>query len=147
MAVVAQNQAPSTIIYLDVNSTFGESGLQILVTNLEAINNQLFNLFSTRIGSADYEPELGSLLDNFLFEQNTQSPTWDTMRMNLYNAVNRWMSDRISVNPNSFRIVPDLPNQVVYVTVSYVYLQLGIQVNATVALPVAGSGLRAASLS
>lgn len=147
MAVIAQPQSQQVIIYLDVNSSYGSSSMDLLVSNIAAINNQLFNLFSTSIGSADYEPLLGSLIDNFLFEQNTLSPTWQAMKANLWTAVHQWMSSRIYVDQNSFVLKADQKNRIVYVSLTYTYLQLGVTVNATIAVPVAAAGLSSASLS
>jgi phage baseplate assembly protein W len=135
MASVAQGQGRIKIIYLDVNTAYGSNNMSILVANVNAINNQLFNLFMTMVGSADYEPTLGANLANYLFDPNAQN-TWTALQLVLYNAVNQWMSSRIQVNTNSFIVQPDTINRIVYMTVSYSYLLLGISITTTMAIPI-----------
>lgn len=138
MAVIAQNQLPVNIVYLDVNTAFGQSDFGILVSNINAINNQLLNLFSSLIGEVDYEPTFGTRLDNYVFDPN-DSNTWGELKIDFWNAINVWMNSRIYVNPDSFIFKPDLPNRIVYVSLTYSYRQLGVTVTATLAVPIATS--------
>lgn len=142
MAVIAQSQLPVNIVYLDVNTVFGQSEYGILVANINAINNQLLNLFSSMLGEVDYEPTFGASLDNYVFDPN-DTQTWAELRTDFWNAINVWMASRIYVNPNSFIFKPDMPNRIVYVSLSYTYLQLGVTVTATLAVPVATSSIPA----
>jgi hypothetical protein len=135
MARTAQNQQRVNIVYLDVNTTYGNTTRAILVANINAINNQLFNLFSSMIGEVDYEPTLGAGPDRSLFDPNDPQSV-KKLQMHLYNPVNQWLSTRILVSPNSFIVTQDTLNQRVFITVKYQYLLTGVTVTTTMALPI-----------
>ena len=126
---VSQKLQFASAVYVDINTNYGnQKGLSgILVTDIDAINNEMFNLLSTAMGDADYEPTLYGLLDVYLFEQNSQE-TLDQIYDLLQSVLMRWLSQRIYVTPNSFIAKIDNPNRLVNLTVTYTYLRLNVSV-------------------
>lgn len=126
---VSQKLQFASAVYVDINTNYGnQKGLSgILVTDIDAINNEMFNLLSTAMGDADYEPTLYGLLDVYLFEQNSQE-TLDQIYDLLQSVLMRWLSQRIYVTPNSFIATIDKPNRLVNLTVTYTYLRLNVSV-------------------
>lgn len=131
--MVAPRLSPVSFIYLDVNSD-PQSVNEILVSDIDAINTQIYNLFVTTVGEADFEPTLGSAMDNYLFDPNAQS-IWDNMQFVLYRAFNTWMRERIKITPNDVVVRPNTEGRTVRLQVTYEYLQLGVRVQATMARP------------
>jgi phage baseplate assembly protein W len=137
---VASPLTRSGVIYSDINTNFsgGRGSLGILVTNIDAINNQIYNLLSTYSGEADYEPTLWGGLDRYLFEQNSDT-TMHQIYITLYNVLVKWMSSRIYVTPNSFTATMDSKSQIVRLTVNYTYLLINANVKTQMNIPINGA--------
>lgn len=84
------------IIWVDVNSNFGEDSDPELVKDVAAINNSLFNLFSCIPGTRPFEREYGCELMQALFEP-ADSVTADFLGITLFQSIARW-EPRISVD-------------------------------------------------
>lgn len=121
--------------YLDVNG-LPQSVNDVLVSDIDAINMQMYMLFLTYIGEADYEPTLGSGMDNYLFDPNYKG-THDLLQTVLYNAVARWMSDRIVVRLGDV-VILDVQDSKVRITVTYTYKRLNVQVRTVMDLQAGG---------
>lgn len=132
MAVATKLKAVS-YVYIDVNSNYG-TGDPLLLADIDAVNGQIYNLFCTLLGEADYEPLLGAELDYYLFDPNSAT-TATEISMMLYNALSMWLSSRIYVSPGGLTVTRDTVNHLVVVGLSYSYILLGVTVNATYAIP------------
>lgn len=137
MAQIAARLASQKIVYLDVNTSFGASNNSVLLTNIDAINNQISNVFGTDIGEADYEPFLGTSLANRLFDPNAK-PTHESIQTDLWYALNRWLGDRIDVSPNNILVTPKMDDRQVFVKVKYFYRQFGVTVETTMVFDFSG---------
>ena len=62
------NNRYNKIIYLDVNTDYKLSLHPLLISNVIAVVNQLFNLFFTVIGTRHFEPTFGIGLENQVFD-------------------------------------------------------------------------------
>lgn len=124
-----------TYVYIDVNTNFGVVP-GILVADIDAINNQFYNILSCMIGECDYEPTLGALLDLYLFEQNTES-TAATIQSLLYTAINKWLGSRIYVTPQNIAFTVNSADRYVSVAINYTYLLSNTSVQVTMNLPIA----------
>ena len=98
----------STIYYLDMNTQYQIDGQDILLENVKAINNQIFNILTTVPGERIFEPEFGSDLPLLLFEPIDDITAWQ-METAIYQALERWQP-RIQVIYNATSVVanPDL---------------------------------------
>lgn len=85
MAAINYNE----IVWVDVNSNFGEDTDPELVIDIAAINNSLFNIFNCPVGSRPFEREYGSDLLTALFEP-TDASTMDFIDLSLFQAIRRW---------------------------------------------------------
>lgn len=133
MPIVAQPLTPQEIRYIDVNTNYGENRAAFLIPDIQVINNQLYNLFTTYIGEADYEPEYGSTLPHRLFD--LLPGTALLLQNDLFMSVRRWMSDKIAVTPEDVRAIPDYPNRAYVVLVKYVYPEKSITVEYGLRIP------------
>lgn len=77
------------IIWVDVNSNFGEDSDPELVTDIAAINNSLFNLLSCVPGSRPFQRDYGCELMQALFEP-ADSVTRDFLDITLFQAIAQW---------------------------------------------------------
>lgn len=123
-----------TFTYIDVNTNYAAQS-DILVANINAINNQIYNVLSCLMGEVDYEPELGALLDYYLFEQNSMS-TDVQIQMLLYFALNTWLSGRIFVSPQNVTFAVDMAAQTLTVTIIYTYLLTDTGIRLVLVLPI-----------
>lgn len=94
----------SRVLWADVNSNFGEDVDPEVVTDVQSINNSLFNIFRCPVGSRPFEREYGSSLMDALFEP-TDSQTADFIDIALYQAIRRW-EPRIKVDTSKSFIRP-----------------------------------------
>ena len=132
MPAIAQPLTPSTFRYLDVNTNYSVGSMQLLVAEIQAINNQLFNLFQTFIGEADLEPEFGTTIPSRLFD--LLPGTKILLETDAYLAVNRWMGDRIIVNPGDIRAIENYEDRAYDVYIKYFYPVMNVSVDYGVRL-------------
>ena len=92
------------ILYLDINTQYGQSNNQLLVENINAVNNELLNLILTTPGELDFEPDFGSEVPGLIFEQPTAVASW-MIENHLIVAVNRWLPF-ITIDTKETLIVP-----------------------------------------
>lgn len=119
---------PIRYVYVDINSAFGENNQRVLLTDIEAINVQIYNLLSTNIGDVDYEPFLGSGLPDRIFDQN-YSVTETELKQDVHRALTQWLGDRISVRVNDTQIMADYAQRRIRLKMNYYYKRLGVVVN------------------
>ena len=124
------------VSFCDVNTNYnGNNG--ILVTDIDAINNQIYNLLSTYQGEADYEPTLFGGIDEYIFNPNSIQ-TASQIYMILYQVLTNWMGSRIGVTTNSFIVNIDTENRLIKLVVRYVYLVNNMNVRTTMYIPYGG---------
>lgn len=140
MPIVAEPLVPVRFRYLDVNTNFGERSPKLLVAEIEAVNNQLFNLFQTFVGEADYEPEFGSTIPSRLFDM--LPGTAHLLETDIYVAINRWMGQRIQVNIGDIKARENYVKRAYEVTFRYVYPAMGVSVDYGARLYVSNSAVR-----
>jgi hypothetical protein len=56
------------IVYIDVNTLYQVSNNLLLLKNVPAVVNQLYNLFFTMVGSRHFEPTFGIGLEGYVFD-------------------------------------------------------------------------------
>lgn len=78
----------SVVLYKDVNTLVGVDNNNILVTNINAINNSLYNIFTCPVLSRPELPEFGSRLWHLLQEPRDEK-TAQNIRMSLTQSL-RW---------------------------------------------------------
>ena len=140
MPIVASPLTPSQFRYLDVNTNYGETSSKLLVAEIEAVNNQIFNLFNTFVGEADYEPEFGSTIPSRLFD--LLPGTKDLLENDLYNAVTRWLGQRIKINPGDIRAMQNYDRRAYDVYIRYVYPSMNVSVDYGVRMYLVNSSPR-----
>lgn len=132
MPAIAQTLTPINFRYLDVNTNYGSGSSELLVSEIRAINNQLFNLFQTFIGEADYEPEFGTTLPSRLFD--LLPGTKALLETDVYMATSRWMASRIIINPGDIRAIENYQYRAYDLLIRYIYPVMNVSVNYGVRL-------------
>lgn len=127
MPIIAKELKPTSFRYLDINTNYGENGQGLLLSEAKAINNQIFNLLTTYIGEADYEPTFGSLLPSRLFDLLPGTAT--LIETDLYLALNRWLGDRIQIDMNDVRAIPNVEARAYDVYLKYVLPARNVRVD------------------
>ena len=90
--------------FSDVNSNFGLVTLPEVVVDIQAINNSLYNILATPIGSRTFQPEYGSVLHKFIHEP-VDAQTAIAIEMLLVQAIERW-EPRIAIDRSRTRAIP-----------------------------------------
>jgi phage baseplate assembly protein W len=109
------------VVWIDVNTNFGEDTDPDLVIDIEAINNSLFNLMTCPIGSRPFEREYGSDLIQALFEP-ADSQTAQFLDLTLFQAIRRW-EPRIELDRARSSIRESSDGQGFDVTIAYTVLR------------------------
>jgi phage baseplate assembly protein W len=107
------------VVWLDVNSRIATNGKPDLLPNIQAINNSLFNLFATPIGTRGpiFQPEYGTGLYHILHEP-LDLITSNKIKIVLIQAIQRW-EPRIELDLNRTTVAPDYERAAFIVQVSY----------------------------
>jgi phage baseplate assembly protein W len=79
----------SELVWIDVNTNFGEDADPELVKDVAAINNSLFNLLNCPVGSRPFQRDYGSDLMQALFEP-TDRQTVDYIDIRLFQSIKQW---------------------------------------------------------
>lgn len=111
------------VVWVDVNSNFGEDVDPELVTEIKAINNSLFNIFNCPVGSRPFEREYGSNVLAALFEP-ADGETATFLDLSIYQAIKRW-EPRIRMNLQSSLITRD--GDTFVISIVYTILRTSIQ--------------------
>jgi phage baseplate assembly protein W len=109
------------VVWIDVNTNFGEDTDPDLVIDIEAINNSLFNLMTCPIGSRPFEREYGSELIQALFEP-ADSQTAQFLDLTLFQAIRRW-EPRIELDHARSSIRESSDGQGFDITIAYTVLR------------------------
>ena len=91
-------------LYSDINALYGINANPEIVTGLAAVQNALYNLFITQVGTVPYLRAFGTTLMSFVFEPYDQIMADDLMVM-LFQAISTW-EPRIFVNRRQSSIQP-----------------------------------------
>jgi phage baseplate assembly protein W len=105
-------------IYIDINFHFDGVDDQFLIADLEAINGQFYNLFTTYRGEADGEPTFGCLLLDILYEP-IDAITASDARMDIYQAVDEWMKSRVTIDLRDILVEPIIDDRGYKISVYY----------------------------
>lgn len=100
-----------TYVWLDLNTNYDVDTNPELVQDIKAINNSLYNIFTTLVGTRPFLREYGSYLPYFLF-QPMDKITEEDIRASLIQSVQRW-EPRVVIDQN-LTTVEALPNEVAY---------------------------------
>lgn len=133
MTTISQFQI-SNVVWLDVNTQMDINGKPDLVSNIQAINNSLFNLFRCPIGARGPigQPQYGTGLLNLVHEP-LDYITANKIRAVFIQAIQRW-EPRIEVDMLRTRVDPDLNRAAFQVQIYYNIVGLDEQGNFTFAL-------------
>lgn len=115
------------IVWVDVNSNFGEDVDPELVIDVAAINNSLFNLFNCPVGSRPFEREYGSDLIKAVFEP-TDSKTADFIDLSLFQAIQRW-EPRIKLDRSQSYVTATPEGDGFNVNIAYTVLRTQLTAN------------------
>lgn len=117
------------IVWVDVNSNFGEDVDPELVIDVAAINNSLFNLFSCPIGSRPFERSYGSNLLNMLFDP-TDWVSIDGIEANLFQSIRTW-EPRIVLDRSRSSVAESKDGAGFDITIAYTILRTKLNGNYT----------------
>lgn len=106
---------PKEVIYSDVNLDAGEDPHEI-VTNEDALNQNIAAILDTPIGSKWFRPEIGSQIDSFLFDP-IDEVTADRIKFEMETALERNGENRIVFD--RVDVIPDPQNSQYYVNIEY----------------------------
>lgn len=101
VAVQITQQVAFGQTYLDINALYGLNANPELVAGVAAVQNALFNLFTTPITSVPYLRAFGTPLMRYVFEPYDQTTADDVLPM-LFQAISTWeprvIVDKINSN-------------------------------------------------
>jgi phage baseplate assembly protein W len=118
--------------FVDVNTNYLVDGQPLILTDILALNNEIYNILSTVPGERVFEPEFGSEIIPYLFDP-TDAMTAFKIEIELTRALQRWMP-RIIVLRESTRAIPLNTYNGYDVVISYRITGLNITVNNNFAL-------------
>lgn len=90
---------------LDINTfyTTGSKANEILLSGTDSVNQQILNLLSTTPTDLLFEPDYGSLLQNYLFEP-VDATTAFNIKIWIFRAIERWLPF-IAMIPNQSSVI------------------------------------------
>lgn len=89
-----------------------------LTEEAERINQSLFMLFETPMGTRIFLPDYGTNIKNYRFEPNDNILV-EALRQELFTAIGKW-EPRIDVNSIEFYRDPDsIDNNILYISIAY----------------------------
>lgn len=94
----------SDALFLDVNTLVNENALPELVPDILAINNSIYNILSTPIGSRTFQPEYGSRLEEFIHEPIDGITAFE-IGISLIQSIQRW-EPRITIDRQRTNVEP-----------------------------------------
>lgn len=106
------------MIFLDINTQFGQTKAPVLLADMHAIQNKMMNLFRCPKGSRFRQPEFGTRLNEFV-HQPVDSITTHEILNDLLGALSRWMKDEVSVSMQDSYVVPTPNKDGYYVKISF----------------------------
>ena len=99
---------PNDITYFsDANMLFGENQSDLLLTNFDAINNEIVHVLAVSPGERRFEPFFGSDIPKLLFRPVTPATAF-LLEGAMFASVERWV-ERVSINRSESRVtaIPD----------------------------------------
>ena len=87
---------------LDVNSLVSINSKGDLISDVDAINNSLYNLLNCPIGTRLMRPDYGTRLSQLIYEP-CDAQTAQTIEMSILQSIEQW-EPRIQINPRSSRV-------------------------------------------
>lgn len=119
--LVQKGNLPS-ITFSDVNLGAGTISPYELVSDIDAINQNIMLIAATPKRSKIFRPELGSNIVEYLFEP-IDGQTANAIRVELLKALEENFEYRVVVV--QMEVIPDIPNQSYYVDIDYRVPTLG----------------------
>lgn len=108
----------------DINTLYSKQSSKLIVNNLNAVNNEIFNCLTTLYGELPFEPTFGSKLPFLLYEPVCDFTAWKIQNA-AYDALYKWIP-YIQLNKRQSSVVP-LPSGEGYTVVTaYTIISLDI---------------------
>ena len=125
MAFITRTREPShTVYYIDANTNFRLDDRDLLVQDIEAIANQIYNILATDIGDRVFEPEFGSNLKEYVFAPTDETTGW-LIEGEITRALGRWMP-RIEIISSQTFATPVPSERYFEVSIRYRIINTGI---------------------
>ena len=125
MAFITPTREPSdTVYYVDANTNFLLDDRNLLVQDIEAIANQIYNILATDIEERVFEPEFGTNLKEYLFSPTDETSGW-LIENEIVRSLGRWMP-RIEVIRNQTFAIPYPNDRYFEVSIRYRIINTGI---------------------
>ena len=125
MVHITRTREPSdTIYYIDANTNFLRDERGLIVQDIEAIVNQVYNILATDIGERIFEPEFGSDLKRYLFSPTDETTGW-LIEGEVTRALGRWMP-RIEIIRNQTFATPYPDERYFEILIRYRIVNTGI---------------------
>jgi phage baseplate assembly protein W len=105
------------IVYIDINTLYGISSNTLLLENIPAVVNQLYNLFYTSIGSRHFEPTFGIGLEDLIFDLPITITEYVTQNT-IYSAVEEFLPN-VNIDLRNTTVTPLDEQEGVRITVSF----------------------------
>ncbi len=101
------NIRKTSVVWLDVNSRLGADLKPDLLSNIQAINNSLYNLLRCPIGARGpiFQPEYGTILYRLLHDP-LDPITANKLRIAFIQAIQRW-EPRINIDMERSAVIPN----------------------------------------
>lgn len=109
------------IVWIDVNSNFGQDVDPEIVIDVSSINNSLFNLFNCPVGSRPFERNYGSRLLYLLFNP-VDGISVDGIQASLFQSIRIW-EPRIAIDRARSSVTESKDGTGFDITIAYTVLR------------------------
>lgn len=92
-------------VFLDLNSDYQINALPVLLADMTAVQNKLFNLLRCRLGSRFRQPRYGTRLQELVHEPCDAVTAGEILR-DCLDKIREWMSNEIEVVLEATYVVP-----------------------------------------
>lgn len=106
------------MIFIDINTQFGQQVSSVLLTDMAAIQNKMLNLCRCPIGSRFRQPEFGTNLNKFV-HQPVDSITTHDILTDVLGAISRWMINEVTVDMQASYVIPRPTKDGYYVKIAF----------------------------
>jgi phage baseplate assembly protein W len=106
-----------TAVYTDINTDWNTRVGPVLLTDLQAVENKLLNLFRCPRGSRLHHPDFGCNLPALLHEP-CDDTTAREIYIELFESLQKWMPE-VQLNMGSSFVIPLESRDGFYVSLSY----------------------------
>ena len=115
-------------VFVDVNTNY-DRGSPELVINMKAINNSIFNILSTPIGTRVFRPTFGTSLHKYVNDpMDTQTAL--LIKASVAAALDKW-EPRIKIDYHNTDVIP-IPSGGFRIVVAYYIVGLSVNTNVSI---------------